>query len=370
MSEVKSNAVKQGLVAVLATVALGAPAYGAGLEGLAGVKADGYVEMQANHNFNRPANNSNNSSVRAFDTRANSFTFNMAELALRKTSESGPGFGLVLNYGPDAQVIDLDSGSPAPADEFEVQQAYISDKVLGGNVDLKFGKFATLAGAEVIEGPANFNISRSVLFLNALPFTHTGLRATIPADAVSIVVGLNNGWDNNFDNNQSKTLELQVGLAPAEMFSGTVTTYYGGESVVTSNDIRTLVDIVATIKPMGGVTFVLNYDRKTEADGLTATGGTTHMVSQGYAAYANLALDDKHSVTLRGEVFDNETTTLREITLTFSCKMKENLEWRAELRHDGSDSIGSLAQSDVFQDEDGFLTGSQNTVALAAYYSF
>ncbi|HET8759671.1 MAG TPA: outer membrane beta-barrel protein, partial [Nitrospiria bacterium] len=107
--------------------------------------------------------------------------------------------------------------------------------------------------------------------------------------------------------------------------------------------------------------------------------GTGTALWQGYAIYANMALGDKHSVTVRGEVFDDqegfksgatfqpEGVTGRELTITFSCKMKENLEWRAEVRHDE-------ANRDVFAGSDAAATNpdkdSQNTVAVAAYYSF
>jgi hypothetical protein len=79
---------------------------------------------------------------------------------------------------------------------------------------------------------------------------------------------------------------------------------------------------------------------------------------------------DKHAVTLRGEVFDDQdgfrtgtAQTLRELTLTFACKMKENLEWRAEVRHDESNQ-------DLFLDDEGTAKDTQNTIGVAAYYSF
>jgi hypothetical protein len=364
MSGLKSKAVKQGMVAALAAVALGAPAYGAGLEGLGGVKANGYVEAQYNYNSNAPTTNANN--FRVFDTTANSFTLNMAELALSKSTDAGLGFGLVLNYGADARILDATTGSP-----IFVQQAYVTDKAFGDAVDLKFGKFATLHGAEVIEGPANYNISRSFLFGYAIPFTHTGLRLHAEmGPMLSGHLGVNNGWDNDSDDNKGKSAELQVGLAPSDMLSLSVTGMYGPEATTgTHDDNRGLVDVVATLKPMDGLTLVFNYDRGSQAAaGGPGTGGD---LWQGYAIYANLGLGDKHSVTLRGEVFDDQdgartgtTQTLRELTLTFACKMKENLEWRAEIRHDE-------ANRDAFTDDQGAnSTDTQNTVALAAYYSF
>jgi hypothetical protein len=43
--------------------------------------------------------------------------------------------------------------------------------------------------------------------------------------------------------------------------------------------------------------------------------------------------------------------------------MRENLEWRAEVRHDESNR-------DVFVDDQGVAQDTQNTVAVAAYYTF
>jgi hypothetical protein len=303
-----------------------------------------------------------------FDTKANSFTFNMAELALTKSSEAGTGFGLVLNYGLDAKAINLDPAT-GPGDNFEVQQAYVSQKTLG-DMELKLGKFATLHGAEVIEGPSNYNISRSILFGWAIPFTHTGLRLHAEmGPMLSGHLGINNGWDNVSDNNKGKSAELQVGLTPMDMLSVSVTGMYGPEATSgTDNDNRGLVDVVATIKPMDGLAIVLNYDRGSQE--AAGGAGTASALWQGYAIYANLAIGDKHAVTLRGEVFDDQdgfrtstVQTLREATLTFACKMRESLEWRAEYRYDQSNK-------DVFVDDKGVAKDTQSTVALAAYYTF
>jgi hypothetical protein len=370
MQAVKKSAVKRWIGGgALVSAMLSAPAYAADadavMKGLSGVEVKGYVEAQYNYNFNDPLNQTN--AFRVFDTKANSFTFNMAELALTKSSEAGTGFGLVLNYGLDAKAINLDP--TFGADNFEVQQAYISEKTLGGDLELKFGKFATLAGAEVIEGPSNFNISRSYLFGWAIPFTHTGVRAayTTPVPGLAVTLGVNNGWDLVNDGDKGKTAELQVGLTPTDTLALYVTGYYGPEPTAVDNDARGVVDVVATIKPLGGVTVVLNYDRGSQ-ETFNLAGDTA--LWQGYAAYVNVPIGEKHSVTLRGEVFDDQdgfrtgtVQTLRELTLTGACKMKENLEWRLELRHDESNQ-------DVFQDDKGVAEDAENTVAVAAYYTF
>lgn len=371
----KGTTFKQWTVgAAMSALALGAPAYGADadavMKGLSGVEVKGYVEAQYNYNFNDPIDQANR--FRVFDTKANSFTFNMAELSLTKSSESGTGFGLVLNYGLDADLI---ASAPffdaTDVRDFAVQQAYVSQKTFGGS-ELKFGKYATLHGAEVIEGPSNYNISRSYLFGFAIPFTHTGLRWHAEmGPMLSGHLGINNGWDNVNDNNKGKSAELQVGLTPMEMLSVSVAGMYGPEATVgTHNDNRALVDVVATLKPMGALTVVLNYDRGSQE--AAGGAGTASALWQGYAVYVNLPVGEEHSVTLRGEVFDDPDgfrtsvaggQTLRELTLTGACKMRENLEWRLELRHDESNK-------NVFVDDKGAAKDAQNTVAVAAYYTF
>jgi hypothetical protein len=251
-----------------------------------------------------------------------------------------------------------------------VQQAYVSQKTLGGNAELKFGKFATLHGAEVIEGPSNSNISRSYLFGWAIPFTHTGLRFHYEmSPMLSGHLGVNNGWDNVSDNNKGKSAELQVGLTPMDMFSVSVAGMYGPEvTAAPDSDNRSLVDVVATFKPFGNLAFVVNYDRGSQE--AAGGAGTASALWQGYAVYVSLGIGDEHAVSLRGEVFDDQdgfrtgtAQTLRELTATLSCKMRENLEWRAEVRHDESNQ-------NVFVDDQGAAQDTQNTVAVAAYYSF
>lgn len=360
--------------AALTAISMAAPAYGAEAEalmkGLSGVEVKGYVEAQYNYNLNDPVTQTN--AFRVFDTAANAFTFNMAELSLMKSSDAGTGFGLVLNYGLDADLI---ASAPvfttSTVSDFNVQQAFITQKTLGGSTELKFGKYATLAGAEVIKGPNNFNISRSYLFGWTIPFTHTGVRAAMPLGPVSAVLGINNGWDLMSDNNKGKTIEAQIGLTPMEMLSAYITGYYGPEVTAgTDSDARGVVDIVATLKPMDGLAIVFNYDRGSQA--AAGGAGTGSALWQGYALYANLGLGEKHAVTLRGEVFDDADgfrtgvtggQTLRELTLTLSSKVVENLEWRAEVRHDESNV-------DVFVDDEGVAKDTENTVAVAAYYTF
>ena len=111
------------------------------------------------------------------------YTFNMAELSIKKDpSERYPfGLGLVVTAGEDARknhalgmFRDLED-LPRDTKPFDLQEAYLSYKVpLGSGLTVKAGKFVTLLGYEVIESPNNLNFSRSFLFTFAIPLTHVG----------------------------------------------------------------------------------------------------------------------------------------------------------------------------------------------------
>ena len=342
-----------------------------------GAKVSGYVDTTYTYNLNDPASRVN--ALRVFDTEANSFLLNNSEVSFVKEAPAGgAGFGLVLNYGTDAQVTQAagsitDSAGDAVKDDFDIQEAYAVYGFKSGNGWLRFGKFVTLTGAEVIRSPGDYNISRSFLFGYAIPFTHTGLRLHYEVSPMlSGHLGISNGHDNLKDDGKGKTGELQVSLAPSKMLALSVTGMYGpedndGSGAGTAQDNRGLVDVVATVTPANNVTVVLNYDRGSQAK---ANGGASPALWQGYAAYVNLGIGDKHSATLRGEVFDDQdgfrtgtVQTLKEATLTFSCKQVEHLELRAEYRYD-------LSNFNAFQNDKGVTKDNQSTVGVEAIYSF
>ena len=363
-----------------AAVAAGTASYAAdAADVVKGAKVSGYVDTTYTYNLNDPQNRVN--ALRVFDTEANSFLLNNSELSFMKTPDAGgAGFGLVLNYGADAQVTQAagsitDSTGDTVKDDFDVQEGFVSYGFKSGKGWWRFGKFVTLHGAEVIRSPGDYNISRSFLFGYAIPFTHTGLRVHYDVGPnLSGHFGVNNGWDNLKDDGKGKTAELQVGLALPDMLALSITGMYGpedndGTGVGTAQDNRGLVDVVATLTPVDGVTAVFNYDRGSQTNGM---GAGSPALWQGYAAYLNVGLGEKHSATLRGEIFDDHDgyrtsiaggQTLKEVTLTLSCKQVDNLEMRAEYRYD-------MSNQNVFQDDKGVLKDTQSTVGVQFIYSF
>src|SRR5207253_10542766 len=101
---------------------------------------------------------------------------------------------------------------------FDLRQAsasYIAHIASGLRFDV--GKYLTHLGYEVIEGydGYNDNYSRSILFGYAIPFTHTGVKASYAfSSKVAAMFEVVNGWDLVRDNNRSKSLGAQLTLTP------------------------------------------------------------------------------------------------------------------------------------------------------------
>ena len=232
----------------------------------------GNVAVSYTYNVNDPK--SRNNGFRVFDDKANLFDINQAELWLEKptTDASRIGFGLDFTVGRDAKKIHslglgISAGDDATkSDVFDLTQAYVTYKApIGNGLDLKAGKFVTLHGSEVIRRTGNFNVSRSILFGFAIPFTHTGIMATYPvAEWFSVTLGVVNGWDNTDDNNNDKSVHGMVTVTPLKDLTVTIGGTWGAEARFAGDDAngpkRGLLDIIATYKPIPPLTLTLNYD--------------------------------------------------------------------------------------------------------------
>jgi hypothetical protein len=165
---------------------------------------------------------------RVFDTISRQPMLNAINVQLQK---NGPVFGkLELTAGTNANVIASYpyANNPNPLQTaFDVTQAYVG--YTSGALAVQAGKFETLAGAEVIEDPANQNVSRSILFGYAVPFTHTGARVTYTLNpTISLIAGVNNGWDNLKGPGGPKTTELGIAYN-GPILSVTAQSYLGME---------------------------------------------------------------------------------------------------------------------------------------------
>lgn len=240
---------------------------------------------------------------------------------------------------------------------------------LGSGLRVEAGKFVTGLGYEVIEGfdGWNDNATRSFLFGYAIPFTHTGLRASyVLSPVVSTMVMVANGWDDVRDNNSGKTVHLQVGIAPTSRVALIVNGIAGPEQDHDSRHFRDVLELVATWKPTDRLSLGFNGDWGREA-GAVPGGGTA--LWSGAAGYLRLALATRVALSLRAEAFQDRdgartgtAQTLTELTLTPEVRLGTSCIVRGDLRLDVSDHP-------IFEGRSG-PRKTQPTVSVNALYHF
>jgi hypothetical protein len=267
------------------------------------------------------------------------------------------------SFGTDADVIASNGQSRSGVN---LTQSYL--QYAFGPLTLLAGKFETLAGAEVIESPSDTNFTRSYLFGYAVPFTHTGARLTYAYNSkISLVAGLNNGWDDWKFAGKKKTLEGGLLLTPSPGWALTLDTYNGNDfalSGVPPQNVtladgtatvipgilplytdRRLYDGVLTLHPTGALTVIANYDNGQQLGSGAANGQPAFTAAQwvGIAGYLNYQLNSLYSVSLRKETFNDKegfrtgiVQRLQSNTATLSYAPGKYI-FRAEYRQDISD---------------------------------
>src|SRR6267154_2808811 len=271
-----------------------------------GISVSGYIDAGYTHSDRNQAT----FTTRVFDTQNNSFGLNQFGLTVAKQPKEGFGGLVNLTVGRDAQFIHSSPegvttpATPASATSmFDVTQAFL--QYAGGPLTVIAGKFTTLHGTEVIASSGNTNVSRSILF-GAVPFTHTGVRATWAlSDTVSLIAGVNNGWDQLTDTNKGKTAELGVTLNPIKPLSIAVSGYSGKEGLAPDEGTRTSLNAVVSytiIDPLSVGVEVLGVSQDIPGAG----GTTTKAKYNGAAVYVTYMFMPKLRGVLRAESFDDK----------------------------------------------------------------
>lgn len=345
------------------------------------VKMSGYVDATVTETFETPNDQLNK--LRVFDQNAHSFNNEMVKVVLEKATseESRAGFRIDMMMGRSARLLGLATTDAPPGtnnlDDFELEQAYVTYKAdVGNGLDIYAGKFVTLLGAEVLETPLNWNISRSILFGFAIPFTHTGVRTTYAwNDKFSSTFGVNNGWDNEDDTNASYSYEGRLAYIPNKEWAFYVNTIFGPEMAGDTTNDRGVIDLVVNWYPTDKLSFMANFDWgqqqgvPTDIDGDGFIDKRENASWWGGAGYVKYAFTDRFSVAGRGEYFSDEEgyrtgfpQNAWEFTVTPAFQVTPKLAVRAEYRGD-------------FSDAKFFLDGMkpvkhQNSVLGEVYYMF
>jgi hypothetical protein len=338
------------------------------------IQANAFASFGYTYNANKPTSRLN--SYRVFDSDANTFGVDVAELVLQRA---------VAKPGETGFRMDLEVGSAIPLKEqayglsigqsADLQQAILSYLApVGKGLRLDFGKFVTPLGYEVIEGydGYNDNYSRSFLFNYAIPLTHTGVKASYAlSSAVSAMVMVVNGWDNARDNNSGKSIGGQLTVVPVAPVS-LIFNYIGGpEKADTNGYLRQTYDFIASWKVVDALTLAINGDYGVENGASLVTPGK-NAVWKGLAGYAIASLPNKFSLALRGETFKDEggtrlaagsAATVSEFTLTPSYKVGDHFLVRSDVRFDH-------ANVPLFIKDAGTATNKQRTITFNAIFVY
>jgi hypothetical protein len=308
------------------------------------IAVNAFVSTAYIYNSNRPATGVN--SYRVFDFNDNSFNLDVAELVVQIAPSKPNDAGFRVDFTAGNSIPQIAKSQDQTVAQFDLQQAFVSYIApIGSGLRFDVGKYITHMGYEVIEGydGYNDNYSRSILFGYAIPFTHTGVKASYAfSSQVSAMVGVVNGWDLVRDNNRSKSIAAQLTLTPVAPLSLFLNWIGGPELAGNNHTNRNVFDLVAILKPTTRLTLGLNGDYGKEG-GTSLVNPGSDATWKGIAGYATLGLSDKFSVGLRGETFHDDggvrlgtgtKATLSEGTFTPAYKFTDHVLLRGEVRYD------------------------------------
>ena len=341
-----------------------------------GLKVSGYIDASFTYLTGEGAF-TNGVANRVFDTQPNSFNLQQAAITIAK--QPTEGFGGLVNViaGDDAQIIHAyDEQVGAGTNRYDLTQAYL--QYATGALTVVAGKYVTSAGQETIDPTTDSNFSRSILFGYAIPFTHTGVRATYAInDMISVIGGVNNGWDDLKDTNDAKSAQIGLALTPTKSVTILAVDYAGTERVggLVGNGPqgnRNIFDVVISWAATDKLAFVVNYDNGYQEDARTVTPNASSKAKwSGVAGYINYQIDDMWRVSIRGEYFDDQDgyrtgieQEWKEGTITVGFQPSGNLDIRAEVRGDESN------KSSFIQTNNGKTGKDQSSYELEAIYKF
>jgi Putative beta-barrel porin-2, OmpL-like. bbp2 len=296
----------------------------------AGLSVSGYVAASYYASNGYPFN------IHQFDVEHN--TFQLDQAGLQVAYQPKEGFGALVDViaGEDARILHV--AEDGHDTSFDVRQAFV--QYATGPLTVMAGKFVTLAGAEVINPTLNTNFSRSLLFFDSEPLTHTGVRASYAATGeITLTVGVNNGWNTTSTSYGSKTGEFGIAYAPAsKLFALAVNGYFGKTEAFDAE--KTLIDVVGTYNVTSALSLILNFDYDKQDKAFTDGSDASWNAA---ALYVNYAINDQWRVSVRGEYLDDQDgfvtgakQTLKEGTVTVGYSPFKNFELRGEVRYDKS----------------------------------
>jgi hypothetical protein len=386
-----------------------------------GIKLSGYVDAGYSYNFTGAANGTSDVSGRFGSDTAAKGDFNLyavkiaLEKALTSENKAQAGFRTDVMIGEDANYL-INRGTTYNATNDQqnsnalfLEQAYVSIRApVGNGWDFKVGKFVSILGYEVIERPANMNVTYGLLW-QQMPLYYTGVLSSYKFDDyLDAKLGVVNG--SQTDNNTTTGLNsdgcavlaaLNV-TAPGGNANWSNNFQYSSNNdnntASTNSDDSTTSTGVENQSSGTGYTFIYNSwgnwapkfanDKLLFAfNALLGTASTNDANSQpgttwfGAGAYAKYQFNDWFSLCSRGEYlggnnpakvstnYQDTNLSLWEYTLTAGFNVIDNLLIRAEYRLDwGNSSVNNFGNTT--SDKYNTSTGPAHYAGAEVVYSF
>jgi hypothetical protein len=183
-----------------------------------GILLTGYVDSGYSYNFNSSDMSKVSGRFGSDEASRGDFNLYAVKIALEKSlsneNKAQAGFRTDVMIGEDAYYLanryassnaNFGDNNSQNSNYLFLEQAYASLRCpLGNGWDFKVGKFVSILGYEVIERPANMNVTYGLLF-QAMPLYYTGVLSSYRFDNyLDAKLGVVNG--SNTDNNTTTAL--------------------------------------------------------------------------------------------------------------------------------------------------------------------
>ncbi len=322
----------------------------------------------------------------------------LGELNITRTPGKGFPFGLTatLTFGDSARLFHAtEPGGTNSYYPFHNLFLTATPKVMGKDVTVDFGKWASPFGMEVLESNLNDNYTRATTYWYGVPFYHFGARATVPlTSTLTMQAALVNGWNDVADSNNAKTVYTQFTWKPNSKFTqilgwigglegtgafGVVSPTRGGGGMTTNLlDFQSIYQVNDKLKLAGWIAYGSTTGSIQGVAGTLGTGRADDRLSGtwlGMVGYAKYQVNSRFGLGLRLEQFEDQPgvggfgtrlqlpgyTSIRTYSLTFDYTYK-NLVTRLEWRHDTANKAVFGAGSGTVNDQD--------TITLGQVYKF
>ena len=307
----------------------------------------GFIDGYYSFNFNRPNTTSGYDQINQlynFNDKTDQFELSAAKLTLNHDPDP-VGAHVDVVYGRTNNLINAAPTNSTATDQLNyLEQAYLSLKpAKAKGFEMDFGKWVTSAGAEVIEAKDNWNYSRSLLFVNAIPYWHFGARTSMPVSkSETIGFQLFNGWNNVSKSNGGLSGAVTSALVKPKA-TWNLNYLIGPENASTTAGLRHLIDTTLLLTPSSKFNAYLNYDYGQNRDAIPAQGDKKLNHWQGFEGAAKIQASGTSAIAIRYGYFRDENgfqtgakQNLNEGTFTYEYKWAEGLLMRAEYRIDQS----------------------------------